>query len=226
MRRALIGLLIGLAAVPLAVAQAGPLGAFSAVSFRMEPRDPQAPPYEFRIAASGEGTYRSEAGGANGSQDAPVVSQVHVSPAVLARIAQGMARVRSGKCESSVKNIAQTGRKTFALEGDAAPASCTFNFSDDSKLMSAVDAFEALAETLRIGARLTYDHRFDRLGLDADMDRLVSEVGEGRALEPGNIAPVLQSVAEDDRVIDRVRREAQRLLTQSAEASASRSSAQ
>jgi hypothetical protein len=138
----------------------------------------------------------------------------------LSRIQQGTARVQPNACEGKEKNIAQTGRKVIKLERGGISVSCSFNYSDDSKLMDAVAAFEALAETIRAGERLAHEHRFDRLALDAEIERLTNEITDGRALEPGNIAPILQSLAEDDRVIDRVRRKAQRLLSQSAEVSA------
>jgi hypothetical protein len=186
---------------------------FTAISFRMEPRDPQAKTYVIHLRADGTGTYSIVAA------DAPIESPLHVGPATLTRIEQGTARIQPDHCEAKEKNIAQTGRKTVTLERSGTNVACTFNYSDDAKLMDAVEAFEALAETMLSGERLAHDHRFDRLGLDAEMDRLTTEVAEGRALEPGNIAPVLQSIGEDDRVIDRVRRKAQRLLTQSAEAS-------
>ena len=77
---------------------------------------------------------------------------------------------------------------------------------------AAANTFIGLAETLHMGEKLQHDHRFDRLALDSDMDVLESAVNEGRALEVGNIAPVLLSVVADDRVIDRARRKAARLL--------------
>jgi hypothetical protein len=120
-----------------------------------------------------------------------------------------------------MNGIAQTGEKTFSLAFGAALSSCTFNYSDDEKLNDAASAFIALAETIRLGMKLQHDHRFDKLSLDADMDALLSEAGEGRALEPGNIGPVLQSLVDDDHVIDRVRRKAARLLQDAGAASPS-----
>jgi hypothetical protein len=82
--------------------------------------------------------------------------------------------------------------------------------------MDATAAFEAIAETMQYGARLQHEHRFDRLSLDAEIDSLVAEAKEGRAIELQNIAPVLQSIVDDDRVIDRVRRKTARLLQDAA----------
>ena len=72
--------------------------------------------------------------------------------------------------------------------------------------------FQAIAETMQRGERLQHDLRYDRLGLDAEMESLVAAKESGSAIEIGNIAPVLQALVEDDHVIDRVRRRAARLL--------------
>jgi hypothetical protein len=126
--------------------------------------------------------------------------------------------VKESKCETHSKNIAQTGRKTIIFHSGGAAAQCEFNYSDDDRLNAAVSVFEAIAETMQYGARLQHEHRFDRLGLDAEMDSLISENKDGRAIELQNIAPVLQSIVDDDRVIDRVRRKAARLLQDAAPA--------
>jgi hypothetical protein len=89
---------------------------------------------------------------------------------------------------------------------------CTFNFSDHEALNEAADAFIAMATTMQFGARLQHEHRYDRLGLAAEMDSLVAAVKEGRAIEVGNIAGILQSLVEDEEVIGMVRRRAQALL--------------
>ena len=85
--------------------------------------------------------------------------------------------------------------------------------------MEVATTFIALAETLQAGERLANKHRFDRLGLDMEMDTLEGEVKGGRALEVGNIRPVLNAIIEDDRVIERVRRTAARLLQEGAPSS-------
>jgi uncharacterized protein (UPF0147 family) len=48
------------------------------------------------------------------------------------------------------------------------------------------------------------------------MDALVSENAAGRAIEIQNIARTLQSIIDDDRVMERVRRKAARLLQDAA----------
>jgi hypothetical protein len=139
---------------------------------------------------------------------------ITVSQATMNRIRGGYRTVASGVCETRTRHIAQTGAKhiAYTMAGSDAWSSCTFNYSDDKTLMDAVAAFQAMAETMQMGERLEHTHRFDRLGLDAQLDFLTSEAKEGHAIELQNIAPVLQSIVDDDRVIERARRKAARLL--------------
>jgi hypothetical protein len=135
--------------------------------------------------------------------------RIEVGKATLTKIDAGRKLVTSGKpCETKARNIAHTGTKTLRY----ADRSCTFNFSDDAGVMGAQETFRAVAETIQMGAQLERRHRFDRLGLDADMTSLASEVKEGRAAELGNIAPLLQSIVDDGEVLQRVRLLAARLL--------------
>jgi hypothetical protein len=64
------------------------------------------------------------------------------------------------------------------------------------------------------GRRLEFLHRYDRLGLDAEMISLGQEVEAGRALELGTIAPALALIVDDTAVIQRVRLRAQKMLEQ------------
>jgi hypothetical protein len=145
---------------------------------------------------------------------------ITVSTATSERLRAPYKTVAGGNCESKAKHIAQTGAKRLAytMDGSDVWSSCTFNFSDDAAVMDAVAAFEAIAETMQYGARLQHEHRFDRLGLDAEIDALIAENKEGRAIELQNITTVLQSIADDDRVIERVRRKAAHLLQDAAPA--------
>ena len=64
------------------------------------------------------------------------------------------------------------------------------------------------------GRRLEFLHRYDRLGLDAEMISFAQEVEAGRALELGTISPTLAAIADDTAVIQRVRLRAAKMLEQ------------
>ncbi len=115
-------------------------------------------------------------------------------------------------CASKAKNIADTGNKTLSYSGPDGRGACTYNFSENKGVMVLTDMFEAIAFTMDTGRRLEFLHRYDRLGLDAEMETLTHEVEQKRALELGTISDTLTSLASDDSVLQRVRIRAEKLL--------------
>jgi hypothetical protein len=208
MRRAAILFVAGAIVVWSAVAEA-PALRWTAVELSMTPRsdDASATAWKVRLQADGAGMY-SEGAPAPDAKQMPLT----VSAATLERLRQGEHAAKSGKCETKAKNVARTGEKTIRYEAADKTAECTFNYSDDTGLMGATATFQAIADTIQRGERLQHDLRYDRLGLDAEMESLVAAQKDGSAIEIGNIASVLQTLVSDDHVIDRVRRRAARLL--------------
>lgn len=186
----------------------GPALKWTAVELSMTPRsdDAAASAWTVRLQADGAGTY-SEGASADAKQ-----LPLTVSAATLERLKQGEHAAKSGKCETKAKNIAKTGEKTIRYESSDKTSECTYNYSDDLGLMSTTTTFLAIAETMQRGERLQHDLRYDRLGLDAEMEQLVAAQKDGSAIEIGNIASILQALVSDEHVIDRVRRRAARLL--------------
>jgi hypothetical protein len=140
---------------------------------------------------------------------------VRLSEATWKRVHGGAAAIEGNRCETKQKNIAKTGMKDVDYQGGATgspDATCTFNYSDDAGLNDAVAALESMVSTMQFGDRLQHELRYDRLGLDAEIDSLAEEVKNGSAIEAQNIAPVLQSLIDDDRVMERVKRKAAHLL--------------
>lgn len=171
----------------------------------------EAPPVQYTIGlqADGQGTYRGAAlPGAAPTRPQPL----HVSAALTKRLFRAIPMVEGGRCETHSRNLAKTGVKTLHYTGDGRDAQCTYNYSDDERVNEATGAFEALAETMRYGDRLAAKLRFDRLGLDGELESLANAVSSGQALEVENIAPVLRAINRDERVMDRVRRRTEVLL--------------
>lgn len=209
MRRATALLLVSGAALLAmsAEAAAAPALKWTAVELSMTPRsDDVAPPWKVRLQADGAGIY-SEGASADAKQ-----MPLTVSAATLEKLKQGEHAAKSGKCETKARNVAKTGEKTIRYESGDKTAECTFNYSDDVGLMGTTATFLAIADTMQRGERLQHDLRYDRLGLDAEMEQLVAAQKDGSAIEIGNIATILQTLVSDDHVIDRVRRRAARLL--------------
>jgi hypothetical protein len=174
------------------------------------------PHWSIEINADGSGHYND----LSPTPAAPAQRAIRVSESVRHRLDAGFSKVRAGNCETSARHIAQTGIKKIAYRSaSGAWVSCTFNYSEDKGLMDAAAAFQEIVETLQEGDALEHSLRFDRLGLDAEIDEFTSEIHSGQAIEIANIAPVLESIVQDERVMDRVRRKAARLLQDLGEAS-------
>jgi len=181
------------------------------ITFDFE-RDGLMPPvWGFEIYSSGKDRYYERDSKTDISPSSNRWSDVSVSATTMAVLLAAESTM-SEHCETKAKNIANTGKKTLVFWHSDFPRSCIFNYSDDAAVMAAASAFQSMAETIQIGEKLKHSLRYDRLGLDAEMDVLVEEVKSGNAIEVQNIAPVLQSIIDDDRVMERVKRKAGHLL--------------
>jgi hypothetical protein len=118
-------------------------------------------------------------------------------------------------CESHAK-VAFEGWKTLAYTGPRGKGSCTFNYSKDREVEQLGDSLVSVAETIFEGARLEVLLDHDRLGLDAEMEFLTEAASDGRAQQICAIRGILERLANDDSVLDRVRKKARMLLEQSA----------
>ena len=191
------------------------------LQFSLDRVGPPRAQYTVTLNDTGEGTYSPNPVPLGAGEGKPVEGEadsrtIHVGAGLVKKLFAAVPMVEGGRCETHNKGIAQTGVKVLRYQGAGRKAECSFNYSDDERVNEAESSFEALAETLRYGDRLRSKLRFDRLGLDNELDQLVSAVGEQRALEVMNIAPVLQAISQDERVMERARRKAAHLLDSAA----------
>ena len=175
----------------------------------------QATPF-FRVVVHGDGS-GSVTTSRETVADASAVTPIRVSSETRDRLFAVepvlTAGAAGGKgCETGSKKLAQTGRKTLTLHREGKVLTCTFNYSDDRRVQEAVNAFDAIEVTIEEGPKLVRLRRFDRLGLDAEVSSFLDSVKGGRAIELGNIAPVLRTLAGDGELMERVRNRATDLL--------------
>jgi hypothetical protein len=69
-----------------------------------------------------------------------------------------------------------------------------------------------VAETLHEGAKLELLLQHDRLGLDREMEFISDSAKDGRLRELVTIRDILQRLADDDELLERVRKRARNLL--------------
>ena len=138
---------------------------------------------------------------------------ISVSPVTTAKVFEEIRTTgHLAHCDTKLKNVADSGTKTLDYTGSDGHAACTYNYTESKPIVAITEIFQGIQEMLEFGARLEHEHRYDRLGLDAEMQKLVNEIKEKRAVEVLTIAPTLKSIAEDSQVIERVRVQAAKLL--------------
>jgi hypothetical protein len=171
----------------------------------------------------GSGHFRSERGNAptevSQSPDSPRLEapdqdrDVHLSANFAERVFRA-ARIHkwfSEECESHMK-VAFQGWKKLSYAGPEGQGSCAFNYPRDKEIQALSDSLVAVAGTIMAGARLEKLLLYDRLGLDKEMEYLMDASGDGRAQQICAIREILERLAEDPGVMERVRKRARVLL--------------
>jgi hypothetical protein len=193
------------------------------VSFHFERPGLPVPKFTLTIREDGSASYKAEeapvSAGSMGVQPVaakPIDRSITISQPTVTAIFKAAHSLDyfNTECESKAKNIANTGNKTLSYAGADGHGSCTYNYSENKSVTWLTETFQAIAFTMDEGRRLDYLHRYDRLGLDEEMENLVHEYEQKRALELGTISSTLASLADDDAVMQRVRTRASRLLQQ------------
>jgi hypothetical protein len=205
-----------------AVPAAPPASAPARITFQLDQEGAMVPRFTLAIEENGRLSYLAEqalpAGAQEGANATPATQHVEqralLTAATTARIfalARARDRFNIG-CEALEKKVADMGRKTLSYSGPGGDGSCVYNFSEVKSVATLTQLLRAIAMTLDLGRKLSFDHRFDRLGLDEDMGILLQMLADGRAVEVNAIAPTLRSIAEDGEVLERVRARATTLL--------------
>jgi hypothetical protein len=120
-------------------------------------------------------------------------------------------RVLRGKCESHLK-VAFQGLKKITYSGPDAEGGCEFNYSTNKQIQDLGDSLVAVGSTLIEGARLELLYQHDPLGLDKAIQFVVEASDDGRLQQICAIRGILETLEDDPRVLDRVRKQARLLL--------------
>jgi len=170
------------------------------------------------IHPDGSGHFHSERRIAPAAQseaiDAPNVDRdVQLSAEFAGRVFQLAQSHKFFKmeCESHMK-VAFQGWKKLSYLGPGGQGSCEFNFSKDKDIQAMGESLVAVAETIVEGARLETLLLHDPLGLDHETEYLVEAAGDGRVQQIEAIRGILERLAADDAVMERVRKRARMLL--------------
>jgi hypothetical protein len=206
---------IALVVLPLLFSPSPP-----AAQIRFTYENPKLEPHKYVLVVAEDGSGNFHAQGSSSFADGQSTPSgdldrpIHISKALRESM---FSAVRKNKffakaCEDGGKNIAFQGTKTLEYEGPDGQGSCIYNWSKNSQIGKLTDQFQAIAATLDEGSKLQRQYEHGRLSLDSEMEILDQMVREGRAIEIENIAPLLQTLAGDEAVLQRVQRRARTLL--------------
>jgi hypothetical protein len=179
--------------------------------------NPNVEPAHYSLTIREDGTGEYKATYTPSGQDtaaAPVNRPIRVNNPLLSE-AFAVARKDhffAMNCRGHHPKVAFSGEKTLTYSGPDGKGSCTLNFSQKKEINDVTSKLMAVAYTLAIGSELKREHRYDRLSLDSELSSLEEAVQNRQALELGNIAPTLESIAADGTVMHRARARAKKLL--------------
>jgi hypothetical protein len=212
MRSALLAVALAVLALPAR----GQSGAVLRIDFS----NPSIVPAQWTLTLhpDGSGHFRSERGAAP-EQDPPAMEtpnidrDVQVSEQFAGRVFQTAQdhTIRSGNCESHMK-VAFQGWKKVTYSGPEGQWSCEFNYSRDRNVQELGDSLLSVSASILEGARLEMLLQHDRLGLDKEMEYISDAAADGRLTQICAIRGILERLADDPEVMERVRKRAKTLL--------------
>jgi hypothetical protein len=111
--------------------------------------------------------------------------------------------------------VSSTGKKILTYADQARHFETAYDYSENKAIEEITNLFQAISNTIEHGRKLEYLHRFDKLGLEAELKGMESALEGHNLAELQVIAPALQSIADDAAVMNIARQRARRLLSKS-----------
>jgi hypothetical protein len=192
----------------------------TAPTLQMDFSNPSLTPAHWVLTLSPDGTghFHSERGDApvdpaQGIEPVAVDRDISVNPAFAAHVfdVTHHQKLFESGCESHMK-VAFQGWKKLSYQGPDGSGSCTFNYSKDKEVQGLGESLVAVASSILEGARLENLLQHDRLGLDKETEYLVEAAKDGRVQQVLTIRGILERLADDQEVMERVRKRARELL--------------
>ena len=173
--------------------------------------------FSLRIDSAGHAAYESRrVEGQPGQPELGEPNRVEfeVSQATVRRIFE-LARSLDyfqGDWDFKKHRIADTGRKTLAYSDSIRNHQTTYNWSEDRAIQELTDIFQGISNTQEAAHELDRLRRYDRLGLNQQLQHMEEMAKGGWLRELQVIAPLLEKLAGDPEIMHIARQRAQRLL--------------
>jgi hypothetical protein len=173
--------------------------------------------FSLRIDSAGHASYesrREEGEPAQPELGEPYRTDFVISQGTARRIfalAESL-RYFDGDWDFKKHRIADTGRKTLIYSGPAGAHQTTYNWSENAAIQELTDLFQGISNTQEAAYELNRLRRYDKLGLNHQLERMEDLAQSGWLRELQVIAPLLEKLAKDLEIMHIARQRAQRLL--------------
>lgn len=122
------------------------------------------------------------------------------------------AKYFNGDFDYRAHPIANTGKKTLTYTDESRHFQTVYNHSENKAVEQLTALFQGISSTIEFGRKLGFKHKYDKLGLEDQLKAMEDAAASNNLAEIQIIAPILQSVADDDSVLNIARRRAKHLL--------------
>lgn len=165
---------------------------------------------ELKPDGTGQARFKSK-----GTQDPPI--PITLSPAGRDKFLSLIAATRNladrQKYESKRK-VANLGHKHITLELASETREADFNYSDLKEMIALTGFFDGLINQQTIAQGLETAAQYERLSIPDRLDQLEQEMKVGRLGDPPSLAPTLDKIIQNERILDYARQHAQQLKSQ------------
>jgi hypothetical protein len=180
---------------------------------------PSIQPHHYSIAvdSTGRAAYESliaEGTAAQSVEGEPYDVKFAVSEATRNRIFDLAKRLNyfNGNFDFKKHKVAFSGTKTLAFADGDKKFQTAYNWSENPEIQELTEIFTGISNTQESGRRLQQLRRYDKLGLNQELQRMEDLSKNHGLAEIQSIAPLLQELASDPAVMNIARERAQRLL--------------
>jgi hypothetical protein len=171
--------------------------------------------YAISVSSDGHASYTSDGKLTRDSEPSePFTFEFSPPQATLTRIFDltKKAHYFEGTIDSKKKNLASTGEKTLSYTDGQRKTTANYNYSPIPAVEELTSVFQNLAITLEFGRRLEFDHRYQKLAINEELERMSDISSRNELGDVTVIASTLKKIIDDPSVVNTARARAQRLL--------------
>jgi hypothetical protein len=170
--------------------------------------------YSIAVDANGHATYECTVKGQEDAEEQSYRTEFNVTAGNRQRIFEWakQAKYFSGKVDSGNRKLASTGDKILSYQDGKQSFTARYNYSALEPVRQLTTLFQSMESTLDYGRRLAFYHRYQKLALDDELNRMEAQAKENELSEIQSVEPVLQEIVDDNSVINIVRARAKALI--------------